>query len=565
MYPVSLENDLAPPHLFFGRDSQSLRSQKERTLSRQQTSNSVDLPTLKKLRTSQFGFSMTSLLGSKKDHSNRSSGLMVLRDSGENARSPLSARSSDSDSFVQTNQLPTPPARDIQRRTSRGRSFFNRLSSVIRFRSPSSRTSETQQENTTKQRRLPALHDQGLVHPDPVLEQRQDQYSSTTLSDDDDDLEFQCKGESAATRIKQEWESRNSTLADDERQKFLNFRFGTKSAPSLVITESGPTTLARVAEASMESLPTPSALQTPSEGLFESSLRTRSRPPSLRLAPFPCPSDTSSPHDPDFNQALLVPLPLSPLLSPMLPPTYDSRLSAEQYFPLCIPLPPSPAAENSPMEGFQTSFPCHSSDNISFAPASRSRSTSESEESYIATPTDASHSTLESALNWTGGRLRCSARPKTWASEHGHSVAIVVDSPIEDTMGNRRWNIDPEDEITVSSSAVIVVHDDGNKYAASMKTSLGENQASSPLPFERRATADTQSQAFPLPKPPPFQRSDSESAVYRVASLERTFIDNTRAVPFLRPLAAGTPAKERVPLRLTIHTQASLAREISTR
>ncbi|ESK95301.1 hypothetical protein Moror_3928 [Moniliophthora roreri MCA 2997] len=566
---VLLNTELVPPRPLLQTDAASLRSLKGRGISRRQTSNSVDLLGVKRLRTSHFGFSMTSLLGKSGRFNDFDGSHFMTGDSGARDHSPFTTGFPDNESLVQTNESFLRPSKIIPGGSSK--SLFNRLSSVIRFKSASS--SKAQREDLLKQPREVALRDRGLISQKEFSAQEcEDQYNAA-IAMDTDDLEFQCRGESAATRIKRDWEARNRAIAATERQKLTNFRFGS-STPNLIITETNFRTLKCVVETSSESPPPSPPLLTPCEGLFETSTHifpARSRPPSpLQLAPFPNYSRPPSMYDPDFEQALLVPLPLSPFLSPMIPSTYDARFSADEYFPVFTPLPPSPPSPNSPvsfdairhrsnsstLDELQPYSRCHCCDDASVATPSRSRSTSESNDSSIATPsTDtASHGTLEFALNLTGGKLKCSARPKMWASERGHGIAIIVESPMEETMDSGSSNINSKDEVAVSSSAVIVVHGKADEYAGLSETKRPEiiprkdsetvmhiresstSQRSQMVDAEIQTCSSIEEIAEAEPKPkkklslwnkePLLQHSDTDSAISRLASIRRTVIDS---------------------------------------
>ncbi|KAL0568036.1 hypothetical protein V5O48_013957 [Marasmius crinis-equi] len=271
---------------------------------------------------------------------------------------------------------------------------------------------------------------------------------------------------SSAARIYQEPNARRKRGPTTQRH----------SSKDLRIDIRGPTTR-------LSSPPLPS----PCAGLFESSSRP-TRPTLTLTCTSHTHSSTGSTHrqllalpfnpesqDPDV-QGLPVPLPLSPLLSPL------AGHSNTDTSPCDHPLPPSPITSLCHSQYSQvpasninpTTPPCYES-HSSYVPPFHSRSGSDSSSPSLTTVSTYSHPhtplDIESVISLTGCKLKSSINPKMWGAASsetfGSDIPIIVESPVENTAevgirirGALRPNSQAEERMQRPSSPALIAVDE---------------------------------------------------------------------------------------------------------
>ena len=201
---------------------------------------------------------------------------------------------------------------------------------------------------------------------DSVIRPLEDQGSNTIAGPSQ--IDGQTSAVSLATeQVRQEEHHIREQTETQARERFLNFRFGGLERPCLASLGPVGTLL-------------PTSLPSPCEGLFEESSSPNALP-SL---------------DTNLEHIFPVPLPLSPLLTPVIGSSVLMIASTRS---------------SSPTElADDVLHPCCSEDECQSPGLTRSPSETSDESSTCAAPTS-----LESALCMTGCTLKSSTPPKTWA------------------------------------------------------------------------------------------------------------------------------------------------------
>ncbi|KAJ6561964.1 hypothetical protein B0H19DRAFT_90619 [Mycena capillaripes] len=377
-----------------------------------------------------------------------------------------------------------------------------------------------------REARNAALRARGLLPPLPlsVQEARQDRRIAIVTEPEPDQQSGLDRSNTAANRIKEEWEARN-------RERLAGFRFGGNSPSASPMQEHFPAVGLHGVREVDTPLPSPSAQDPPSEfgDLDEPSLKApRAPPPTLNISPgyrlspplMQAWSDTSE--DP-----LFFPLPPSPgaesnyssLISAFaITPTADAGFTPMS--PSFLPLPPSPSCsttafhtgtETTRVAGDCTPRPPRSPTVASMNSLAPPRSLSfplldDSEcESSLGVPSlvdSQSHttvSTAESLASFAHMRdmpLATTVRNSTMEPLKAHqAISVIVETPTE------------ERDAFLSASPVDVVEEPrGPKIAVPMSSEEAP----------RRRTTVEEPAPQPQPQtPPPRQRRKSLSLFRR--------------------------------------------------
>lgn len=250
---------------------------------------------------------------------------------------------------------------------------------------------------------------------------------------------------SAADLIKMEWEAKNRSGKDDERERFKSFKFGA-SLPLLEFEASRPSLqdVACQEEPSQlwqddlgRSADTPQIFVSGSAGRSQNSTEHdhelgRLSPALIPLPPSPPPTPPASPKL-GTNLKLVSPCAIdlcSPALAPLPPPSSEStakRGADETHLELVISIPTGPATPLISLSPVTEELEPKEKDAQGHQ---RKVSVSDSQSSSLATPSleTPSHSTVMSIL----GTAESSPRVKTIMLIGGKNIPMIVESPIEE-------------------------------------------------------------------------------------------------------------------------------------
>ncbi|KAG5650325.1 hypothetical protein H0H81_012622 [Sphagnurus paluster] len=351
-----------PPRRFFG-DVASLKSYNGNGSS----SNAPSLKTSSLKTRKTMVLNMPSLLGRRRWSQSGDApkelarGGIKTKDSNVSPLKPLPNQKSDM----------KPKSPDAPQRTTRSKTIIHFISTKFRTRSPStSRSPRSPTQPTSgfgsRETREAALRERGLLpplRPNADLsraEREQDRripVLPTPSSDEIIAVDGEARAVSAASKVKQEWESKNKNATSMNEQSQLErmktFKFGALSAspiPNAEDTTQFSTALVTVEEVDTplpspglpprSPIPNASGSASPKPASLRSKRSSSACGPELTISNEPASStrQTPSPVDP-----LLLPLPPSPLPSPRIPQTFlHTAHDPDDIFAASIPLPPSP-------------------------------------------------------------------------------------------------------------------------------------------------------------------------------------------------------------------------------